>query len=58
MDKYKDTDHQACLVHVKARMEGGDKTVDVFLDNIKQFFRSERESDKEMITDEERTQRR
>ena len=58
MDKYKDTDHQVCLAHVKVRMEGGDKTADVFLDNIKQLFRSEREYDKEMITDEERTQRR
>ena len=36
--RYKDTDHQVCLAHVrakfvKARMEGGDKRADVFLDN-------------------------
>ena len=62
-DKYKDTDHQVCLAHVrakfvKARVEGGDKRADVFLDNINRLFRFEREYDREMITDEERTRRR
>lgn len=61
--RYKDTDHQVCLAHVrakfvKARMEGGDKRADVFLDNINRLFRFEREYDREMITDEERTRRR
>ena len=61
--KYKDTDHQVCLAHVrakfvKARMEGGDKRADVFLDNINRLFRFEREYDREMITDGERTRRR
>ena len=62
-DKYRDTDHQVCLAHVrakfvKARMEGGDRRADVFLDNINRLFRFEREYDREMITDEERTRRR
>lgn len=62
-DKYKDTDHQVCLAHVrakfvKARVEGGDKRADVFLDNINRLFRFEREYDREMIPDEERTRRR
>ena len=44
--RYKDTDHQVCLAHVrakfvKARMEGGDKRADVFLDNINRLFRFE-----------------
>lgn len=61
--RYKDTDHQVCLAHVrakfvKARMEGGDKRADVFLDNINRLFRFEREYDREMITDGERTRRR
>ena len=61
--RYKDTDHQVCLAHVrakfvKARMEGGDKGADVFLDNINRLFRFEREYDREMITDGERTRRR
>lgn len=61
-DKYKDTDHQVCLAHVrakfvKARIEGGDKRADVFLDNINILFCFEREYDREMITDEERTRR-
>ena len=61
--RYKDTDHQVCLAHVrakfvKARMEGGDKRADVFLDNINRLFRFEREYDRKMITDEERTRRR
>ena len=61
--RYKDRDHQVCLAHVrakfvKARMEGGDKRADVFLDNINRLFRFEREYDREMITDEERTRRR
>ena len=61
--RYKDTDHQVCLSHVrakfvKARMEGGDKRADVFLDNINRLFRFEREYDREMITDGERTRRR
>lgn len=61
--RYKDTDHQVCLAHVrakfvKARMEGGDKKADVFLDNINRLFRFEREYDREMITDGERTRRR
>ena len=47
-DRYKDTDHQVCLAHVrakfvKARMEGGDKRADVFLENINLLFRFERE---------------
>ena len=58
-----DTDHQVYLAHVrakfvKARMEGGDKRADVFLDNINRLFRFEREYDREMITDGERTRRR
>lgn len=62
-DRYKDTDHQVCLSHVrakfvKARMEGGNKRADVFLDNINRLFHFEREYDREMITDEERTRRR
>ena len=61
--RYKDTDHQVCLAHVrakfvKARMEGGDKRADVFLGNINRLFRFEREYDREMITDGERTRRR
>lgn len=61
--RYKDTDHQVYLAHVrakfvKARMEGGDKRADVFLDNINRLFRFEREYDREMITDGERTRRR
>lgn len=60
--RYKATDHQVCLSHVKAkfvkaRMEGGDKRADVFLENINRLFRFEREYDSEMITDEERTRR-
>ena len=43
---------------MKARVEGGDKRVDVFLDNINRLFRFEREYDRKMITDEERTRRR
>ena len=39
-------------------MEGGDKRADVFLDNINRLFRFEREYDREMITDGERTRRR
>lgn len=42
---------------MKARVEGGDKRVDVFLDNINRLFRFEREYDRKMITDEERTRR-
>ena len=62
-DRYKDTDHQVCLVHVrakfvKARMEGGDKRADVFLENINLLFRFEREYDREMLTGVERTRRR
>ena len=62
-DRYKDTDHQVCLAHVrakfvKARMEGGDTRADVFLDNINRLFRFEREYDREMITEGERTRRR
>lgn len=62
-DRHKDTDYQVCLAHVrakfvKARVEGGDKRADVFLDNINRLFHFEREYDKEMITDEERTRRR
>ena len=61
--RYKDTDHQVYLAHVrakfvKARMEGGDKRADVFLGNINRLFRFEREYDREMITDGERTRRR
>lgn len=61
-DKYKDTEHQVCLAHVRAkfvkdRIEGGDKRADVFLDNINLLFCFEREYDREMITDEERTRR-
>ena len=61
--RYKDTDHQVCLAHVrakfvKARMEGGDKRADVFLGNINRLFRFEREYDREMNTDGERTRRR
>ncbi len=61
--RYKDTDHQVYLSHVRAKfvkawMEGGDKRADVFLDNINRLFRFEREYDREMITDEERTRRR
>lgn len=57
--RYKDTDHQVCLAHVrakfvKARMEGGDTRADVFLDNINRLFHFEREYDREVITDEER----
>ena len=60
--RYKDTGHQVCLAHVrakfvKARMEGDDKRADVFLDNINRLFRFEREYDREMITDGERTRR-
>ena len=59
-DRYKDTDHQVCLAHVrakfvKARMEGGDKRADVFLENINLLFRFEREYDREMLTGVERT---
>ena len=43
---------------MKARVEGGDKRGDVFLDNINRLFRFEREYDREMITDGERTRRR
>ena len=43
---------------MKARVEGGDKRGDVFLDNINRLFRFEREYDRKMITDEERTRRR
>lgn len=62
-DRYKDTDHQVCLAHVrakfvKARMEGGDKRADVFLENINLLFRFEREYDREMLTGVERTRRR
>lgn len=62
-DRYKDTDHQVRLAHVrakfvKARMEGGDKRADVFLENINLLFRFEREYDREMLTDVERTRRR
>lgn len=62
-DRYKDTDHQICLAHVrakfvKARMEGGDKRADVFLENINLLFRFEREYDREMLTGVERTRRR
>ena len=39
-------------------MEGGDTRADVFLDNINRLFHFEREYDREMITDEERTRRR
>ena len=39
-------------------MEGGDTRADVFLDNINPLFHFEREYDREMITDEERTRRR
>lgn len=61
--RYKDTDHQVCLAHVrtkfvKARMEGGDKRANVFLDNINRLFRFERKYDREMITDRERIRRR
>ena len=61
--RYKDTDHQVCLAHVRAkfvraRMEGGDKRADVFLDNINRLFRFAREYDREMSTDGERTRRR
>lgn len=42
---------------MKARMEGGDKRGDVFLDNINRLFRFERDYDREAITDEERTRR-
>ena len=55
-DRYKDTDHQVCLAHVRAKfvkawMEGGDKRTGVFLGNINWLFHFEREYDREMITD-------
>lgn len=43
---------------VKARMEGSDKRVDVFFDNLNRLFHFEREYDREMITDGERTRQR
>ena len=62
-DEMLDIDHVCCMAHVrakfvKARMEGGDKRADVFLGNINRLFRFEREYDREMITDGERTRRR
>ena len=62
-DRYKDTEHQVCLSHVRAKfvkawMEGGNTRADVFLDNINHLFHFEREYGREMITDEERTRRR
>lgn len=61
--QYGNTDHLVCLAHVrakfvKARMEGGEKNADVFLDHINRLFQFERDYDKEMITVDERTKRR
>ena len=58
--RYKNTDHHVCLAYVrakfvKARMEGINKRADVFLDKINGLFHFEREYDREMITDVERT---
>ena len=44
---------------MKARVEGGDKRVDVFLDNINRLFRFEREYDRKMrsVPDDDRDYR-
>ena len=61
--RYKDTDHQVYLAHVrakfvKARMEGGDKRRMCSLTIINRLFRFEREYDRKMTTDKECTRQR